>query len=209
MASALRVSITKDIVKAVVSSITSRIQSSTVLNLSNAADLEPIIQQSATRIKQIDSSFNSQKFTQITSQAATVMATANQRIDAAVSSTTGTSIPEAVARVQKVTLGETTQDFKAVGAGIQTISQVVTENTGTALDTKIQAVTLPIGIATPVVTGDADLGSNSPDRILGTNGDDILTGGSGNDVLMGMGGNDYLDGSLGNDSLFGGKGNDK
>ncbi|MEG4797592.1 hypothetical protein QUA69_21155 [Microcoleus sp. LAD1_D1] len=198
---------TKDIVKAVVSSITSRVQSGTALNLSNATDLEPIIQQSAAKIKQIDPSFNSQKFTQTTSQAATVMATANQRIDAAVSSTT-TSIPEAVARVQQVALGATTQDLKEVTAGTKTISLVVTENTGAALDTKIQAVTLPGGIATPVVTGDADLGSNSPDRILGTNGDDILTGGSANDALMGMRGNDYLDGSLGNDSLFGGKGND-
>ncbi|MCU0546293.1 MAG: DUF4347 domain-containing protein [Oscillatoriaceae cyanobacterium Prado104] len=199
---------TNDIVKAVVSSITSRLQSGTVLNLSNAADLEPIIQQSAAKIQQIDPSFNSQKFTQTILQAATVMATANQRIDAAVSSTTGTSIPEAVARVQKVALGETTQDLKAFGAGTKTISQVVTENTGAALDTQIQAVTLPAGIATPVVTGDAELGSNSPDRILGTNGDDILTGGSENDVLMGMRGNDYFDGAIGNDSLFGGKGND-
>ncbi|NJS11979.1 MAG: hypothetical protein HC789_17185 [Microcoleus sp. CSU_2_2] len=196
-----------DIVKAVVSSITSRIQSGTVLNLSNAADLEPIIQQTAAKIQQIDPSFNRQKFAQTTSQSATVMATANQRIDAAISSTT-TSIPEAIARVQKVALGETTQDLKAVGAGTKSISQAVAENTGTALDTQIQAVTLPAGIATPVVTGDADLGSNSPDRILGTNDDDILTGGSGNDVLMGMRGNDYLDGTLGNDSLFGGKGND-
>ncbi|MEG4083486.1 DUF4347 domain-containing protein [Microcoleus sp. POL10_C6] len=198
--------LTKDIVKAVVSSITSRIQSSTVLNLSNAADLEPIIQQSVSRIKQVDSSFNSQNFTQLASQAATVMATANQLIDAAVSSTT-TSIPEAVARVQKVALGATTQDFKAVGAGSKPISQLVAENTGAALDSKIQDTTSP-GLAVPVVTGDADLGSNSPDRILGTNGDDILTGGSGNDALMGMRGNDYLDGTLGKDSLFGGKGND-
>ena len=201
--------LTKDIVKAVVSSITSRIQSSTVLNLSNAADLEPIIQQSVSRIKQVDASFNSQNFTQLASQAATVMATANQRIDAAVSSTTGTSIPEAVARVQKVTLGATTQDFKAVGAGSKPISQLVAENTGAALDSKIQDETSPApGLAVPVVTGDADFGSNSPDRILGTNDDDILTGGSENDVLMGMSGNDYLDGAIGNDSLFGGKGND-
>ncbi|WP_333226520.1 S8 family serine peptidase, partial [Microcoleus sp. BR0-C5] len=197
-----------DIVKAVVSAITTSIQSGTVLNLSSSAALEPIIQQAATQILQIDSNFNSQQVTQIISQVATVMATANQRIDSAVSNSTGTSIPEAVARVQQVTLGATTQDFKAVGAGTKTISQVVTENTGAALDTKIQAVILPAGIATPVVTGDADLGSNSPDRILGTNGDDILTGDSANNVLMGMRGNDSLDGGVGNDTLFGGKAND-
>jgi Ca2+-binding RTX toxin-like protein len=198
---------TKDIVKAVVSAITNPIQSGTVLNLSSSAVLEPIIQQAATKIKQIDPSFDSQKFTQIISQAATVMATANQRIDTAVSSTT-TSIPEAVARVQKVALGATTQDFKAIGAGTKTISQVVAENTGAALDSKIQAVILPVAIATPVVTGDADLSSNSPDRILGTSDDDILTGDSGNNVLMGMRGNDSVDGTGGNDTLFGGKNSD-
>jgi subtilisin family serine protease len=198
---------TKDLVKAVVSAITNPIQSGTVLNLSSSATLEPIIQQAAAKIQQIDPSFDSQKFTQIISQAATVMATANQRLDTAVSSTT-TSIPEAVARIQKVALGATTQDFKAIGAGTKTISQVVAENTGAALDSKIQAVTLPGGIAVPVISGDADLSSNSPARILGTSGDDILTGDSGNNVLMGMRGNDSVAGTGGNDTLFGGKNSD-
>jgi Ca2+-binding RTX toxin-like protein len=197
-----------DIVKAVVSSITNQIQSGTVLNLSNAAALEPIIQQAAAKIQQIDPSFNSQQFSQITSQAATVMATANQRIDAAVSNPTATSIPESFARLQQVALGPTTQDFKEVGTGNKPISQVVADNTGTALDSRIEAVILPAGIATPVVSGDADLGSNSPQAILGTNGDDILSGDSANNVLMGMRGNDALDGGLGNDTIFGGKGSD-
>ncbi|MEG4405668.1 putative Ig domain-containing protein, partial [Microcoleus sp. MON2_D5] len=197
-----------DIVKAVVSSITAQIQSGTVLNLSNAAALEPIIQQAAAKIQQIDPSFNSQQISQITSQSATVMATANQRVDSAVSNPTATSIPESLARLQQVALGPTTQDFKAVGTGNKPISQVVADNTGTALDSRIEAVVLPAGIATPVVSGDADLGSNSPQAILGTNGDDILTGDSGNNVLMGMRGNDSLDGSLGNDTVFGGKGSD-
>ncbi|MEG4988303.1 FG-GAP-like repeat-containing protein, partial [Microcoleus sp. BR0-C5] len=197
-----------DLVKAVVSSITNQIESGTVLNLSNAAALEPIIQQAAGKIQQIDPSFNSQQVSQITSQAATVMATANQRIDSAVSNPTATSIPESLARLQQVALGPTTQDFKEVGSGNKPISQLVADNTGTALDSRIEAVVLPAGIATPVVSGDADLGSNSPNAILGTNGDDILTGDSGNNVLMGMRGNDSLDGVLGNDTIFGGKGSD-
>ncbi|MEG4166146.1 MULTISPECIES: S8 family serine peptidase, partial [unclassified Microcoleus] len=198
----------KDMVKAVVSSISDPIQSGTVLNLSSSAVLEAIIQQAAAKIQQIEPSFDSQKVTSIASQAATVMATANQRIDSAVSNPTGTSIPESLARLQQVALGPTTQDFKEVGAGTKTISQVVTENTGAALDRRIEAVVLPAVIATPVVSGDVDLGSNSPNAILGTNGDDILTGDSANNVLMGMRGNDSLDGSLGNDSVFGGKGSD-
>jgi hypothetical protein len=59
----------KDLVKAVVGSITNQIQSGTILNLSNAATLEPIIQQSAAKIQQIDPSFNSQQITQIPSMA--------------------------------------------------------------------------------------------------------------------------------------------
>ncbi|MEG4010550.1 calcium-binding protein, partial [Microcoleus sp. Pol1C5] len=128
--------------------------------------------------------------------------------DAAVSNPTATSIPESLARLQQVALGPTTQDFKEVGTGNKPISQLVADNTGTALDSRIEAVILPAGIATPVVSGDADLGSNSPNSILGTNGDDILTGDSANNVLMGMRGNDSLNGSLGNDTIFGGKGSD-
>jgi hypothetical protein len=198
---------TKDLVKAVVGSMGDKIQGGAILNLSNPAALEPIIQQSAAKIQQIDPSFNIQKVAQITSQAATVMATANQRIDTAVTNPTATSIPQAVARVQQVSLGATTQDFKAVGAGSKPISQLVTDNTGAALDSKIQAVTLPAGIATPIVTGDADLGSNSG-QINGTNGDDILTGTTGNDAINGRRGNDSLDGGLGDDTLYGGKGSD-
>ncbi|MEG4630834.1 SBBP repeat-containing protein [Microcoleus sp. AR_TQ3_B6] len=197
-----------DIVKYVVSSLTTFIQSGTVFNLSYSAALEVIIQQAVANIQQLDPSFNIQKILPVVPEAATVMATANQLIDSAVSNPTGTSITQAVARVQQVALGATTQDFKAVGAGTKAISQVVTENTGAALDTKLQAVILPAGIATPVVTGDADLGSNSPDRIIGTNGDDILTGDGENNVLIGMRGNDSLDGDLGDDTLLGGKGSD-
>jgi subtilisin family serine protease len=199
---------TNEIVKAVVASMSDRIASGTVLNLSNAADLSPIIQQSAAKIQQIDPSFDSQKIAAITSQAAAVMATANQRVDATVSNPTATSILESVARVQQVALGATTQDFKAVGTGNKSISQLVTDNTGVALDSKIQAVTLPAGIATPIVAGEADLGSNSPDRILGTNGDDTITTDSADDVLMGMKGNDSLNSELGNDTVFGGRGSD-
>ncbi len=198
----------KDIVKAVVGAITEKIQSGSVLNLSNAATLEPIIQQAATKIQQIDPSFNIQQVTQITSQSATVMATANQRIDAAVSSSTATSIPQAVARVQKVALGATTQDFKAVGAGSKPISQLVTENTGAALDTKIQAVTLPNGSAVPVVTGGVEPSNNSANSIIGTNGNDTLTGGGDNDFISGRRGSDLIDGGLGNDTIYGGKDND-
>jgi Domain of unknown function (DUF4347)/RTX calcium-binding nonapeptide repeat (4 copies)/FG-GAP-like repeat/Calx-beta domain len=198
----------RDLVKAVVGSMGDKIQAGAILNLSNPAALEPIILQSAAKIQQIDPSLKIQTVTQITQQAATVMATANQRIDLALSNPTATSIPEAVARVQQVALGVTSQDFKAVGAGSKPISQLVTDNTGAALDSKIQSAILPTGLATPVVTGDANFGSVSPGIIKGTNSNDTLTGSSGNDAIYGLRGNDSLDGALGDDTLFGGKGSD-
>jgi Ca2+-binding RTX toxin-like protein len=196
------------LVKAVVSSMGDKIQAGAILNLSNPAALKSIIQQSAAKIQQIDPSLKIQTVTQITQQAATVMATANQRIDLALSNPTATSIAEAVARVQQVALGATTQDFKAVDAGSKSISQLVTENTGAALDSKIQSAILPTGLAVPVVTGNANFVSNSPNQIKGTNSDDTLIGSSGNDVIYGLRGNDSLDGGLGNDTLYGGKGSD-
>jgi hypothetical protein len=50
-----------DIVNAVVSSITTPIQSGTVLNQSSSAALEPIIQQAVANIQQFDPSSNIQK----------------------------------------------------------------------------------------------------------------------------------------------------
>jgi Ca2+-binding RTX toxin-like protein len=197
-----------DIVKAVVSSITNPIQAGTVLNLSNAADLEPIIQEAAAKIQQIDPSFTSKTVTEIGSQAATVMATGNQRIDAAVSKPTGKSIPESVARVQQVALGKTTEDFKEVGGGETAISKLVADNTGTALDSKIEAVRLPVEFASSIVSDDADLASNSPKAILATDGEDILTGDSGNDVLRGIRGKASLDNGIKNDTIFGGQGSE-
>ncbi|MEO6860994.1 MAG: hypothetical protein ABI180_05575, partial [Microcoleus sp.] len=64
------------------------------------------------------------------------------------------------------------------------------------------------GLAVPVVTGNANFVSNSPNQIKGTNSDDTLIGSSGNDVIYGFRGNDSLDGGLGNDTLYGGKGSD-
>jgi len=197
-----------DIVKAVVSSITDPIQSGTVLNLSKAADLEPIIQQATAKIQQIDPSFTSKRVTEIGSQAATVIATGNQRIDAAVSQPTERSIPESVARVQQVALGQTTQDFQEVGAGKTAISQLVADNTGTALDSKIEAVRLPVEFTSSIVSDYAYLASNSPEAILATDGEDILTGDSGNDVLRGIRGKASLDNGIGNDSIFGGQGSE-
>ena len=204
------------IVKTVVSAIAGQIQSGTALNLSDAAQLQSIVQQSITMAQQLDSTFNSQHLSQIAPDAAKVMAEANQRIDFVVSNTATASINREVARVQKIALGEIAKDFKEAGAGTKTIAAVVAENTGAALDAQIQQATLPEVPAIPLIVGElAAIAANS--NKIGTDGDDILSGDSdsgtisgkrGKDTLSGFGGNDWIHGNQGNDSLDGGDGDD-
>ncbi|MEG4636813.1 putative Ig domain-containing protein, partial [Microcoleus sp. Aus8_D4] len=194
--------------QAVVSAITSQIKSGTKLDLTNPAQLSAIIQQAVTNTKQFDSNLNSQKLLSIAPQVAQVMAEANQKVDRAISSFLPNSIPTEVARVQKVALSETAIDLKRAAAGIKSISDVVAENTGSALDAKIQGTAAPALPATPIASGDIVPISNSINSAVGTNGDDTIIGSSGNDFISGKRGNDSLDGSIGDDTIYGGKGSD-
>jgi RTX calcium-binding nonapeptide repeat (4 copies) len=194
--------------KAVVSAIASQIQSGTKLDLTNPAQLSAIIQQAVTNTKQFDSNLNSQKLLSIAPPVAQVMAEANQKVDRAISNFLPDWIPAEVARVQKVALSDTAIDFKQAAAGIKPISEVVAENTGTALDAKIQGITAPEEPATPIATGDIEPISDSINSAVGTNGDDTLIGSNANDFISGKRGNDSLDGSLGDDTIYGGKGGD-
>lgn len=205
-----------DTVKAVISAIVQQIQSGTTLNLSDANQLATIVDRAATAAQQFDSDLNTQQLLQIAPDAAKVMAEANQRIDQVVSNTATASINREVARVQKVALGATSEDLKAVGTGTKSIAQVIAENTGTALDTQIQQTTLPDTPAVAVIEGEIDaIAANS--NLIGTDGDDSLSGDSasdtmagkrGNDTLSGLGGIDWIHGNQANDSLDGGDGDD-
>jgi Ca2+-binding RTX toxin-like protein len=205
-----------DTVKAVVSAISAQIQSGAILNLSDADRLQSIVRQSITIAKQFDATFNSQQLLQIAPDAAKVIAAANQRIDQVVSNTATVSINREIARVQKVALGNTSQDLKAVGIGTKSIAQVVAENTGTALDTKIQQTTLPEVPAVPVIAGEIDaiaansnlIGTDGDDSLSGDSGSDTISGKRGSDTLTGLGGNDWIHGNQGNDSLDGSDGDD-
>jgi Ca2+-binding RTX toxin-like protein len=194
--------------KAVVSAITSQIQSGTELDLTNPVQLLAIIQKAVTNTKQVDSNLNSQQLLSISLQVAEIMVEANQKVDRAISNFLPDWIPAEVARVQKVALSDTAIDLKAVAAGIKPISEVVAENTGTALDAKIQGIVAPEEPATPIATGDIVPVSDSIDSAVGTNGDDTLIGSDANDFISGKRGNDSIDGSLGDDSVYGGKGYD-
>jgi Ca2+-binding RTX toxin-like protein len=205
-----------DTVKAVVSAIVQQIQSGTNLNLSDASQIQSIVRQSIAIAQQLDSTFNGQQLSQIAPDAAKVMAEATQRIDTVVFNTATVSINREVARVQKVALGNTSADLKAVGSGTKSIAQVVAENTGTALDTKIQQTTLPEVPAIPVIGGEINaiasnsnlIGTDGNDSLSGDSGSDTISGKRGSDTLTGAGGNDWIHGNQGNDSLDGGDGDD-
>ncbi|MEG3972210.1 DUF4347 domain-containing protein [Microcoleus sp. T2B6] len=205
-----------DTVKAVVSAIVQQIQSGTTLNLGDANQLATIVDRAATAAQQFDSDLNTQQLLQIAPDAAKVMAEANQRIDQVVSNTATASINREVARVQKVALGATSEDLKAVGTGTKSIAQVIAENTGTALDTTIQQTTLPDTPAVAVIEGEIDaiaansnlIGTDGDDSLSGDSGSDTMAGKRGNDTLSGLGGNDWIQGNQGNDSLDGSDGDD-
>ncbi|MCU0546364.1 MAG: DUF4347 domain-containing protein [Oscillatoriaceae cyanobacterium Prado104] len=196
------------ITEEVVSAIGDRIQSNGVLNFSNAATLQPIIEQAAGKVRAIDPNFDLQKILSISQQAATVMAAANQRVDSVVVNFIPSAIPTEIARVQKVALGETSQDLKAVTAGNKSIELAVSENTETALINQIQGTTPPNSPAVPIVTGETEVFSDSPNAIEGTNGDDNLIGTSNSDIFMAKRGSDFIDGNSGADTVYGGKGSD-
>jgi hypothetical protein len=205
-----------DTVKSVVSAISAQIQSGAIINLNDADRIQSIVRQSIIIAQQFDATFNSQQLLQIAPDAGKVIAAANQRIDKVASNTATVSINREVARVQKVALGETSQDLKAVGIGTKSIAQVVAENTGTALDTKIQQTTLPEVPAIPVIEGEIDAiaansnltGTDGNDSLTGDSGSDTISGKRGSDTLTGLGSNDWLHGNQGNDSLDGGDGDD-
>jgi Ca2+-binding RTX toxin-like protein len=203
------------IVKAVVGAINSKIQSGGSLDLSDAAQVESIIQQSVAKVKEIDTNLNTEKLSQIAPEAAKVMAAANQSTDQVKSNFLPEFIPSEIAKVQKVTLGESSIALEEAAAGTKPIAQVVSENTGEFLTAKIQGNPAPAQPAVPVVQGDVELVNTSPEilgaegkNLVGTDDSDTLIGDSGNDFISARKASDSLDGGGGNDTIYGGRGLD-
>jgi len=203
------------IVKAVVRAINSKIQSGGSLDLSDAAQVESIIQQSVAKVKEIDTNLNTEKLSQIAPEAAKVMAAANQSTDQVKSNFLPEFIPSEIAKVQKVTLGESSIALEEAAAGTKPIAQVVSENTGEFLTAKIQGTPAPEQPAVPVVQGDVELVNTSPEilgaegkNLVGTDDSDTLIGDSGNDFISARKASDSLDGGGGNDTIYGGRGLD-
>jgi FG-GAP-like repeat/RTX calcium-binding nonapeptide repeat (4 copies)/Calx-beta domain len=208
------------ITKAVVETINSKIKSGGSLDLNDSAQVESIIQQSVTNVKQVDTNLNTEKLFQLAPDAAKVMVEGNKSTDQVKSNFLPEFIPSQIGKVQKVTLGESAIALEQAAAGTKPISEVVSENTGASLTAKIQGNPLPTPTPTPAPTPVAtvdiiEVGNTSPEilgdegkNLVGTDDSDTLIGGSGNDFISGRKASDSLDGDLGNDSIYGGRGLD-
>ncbi|NJN11223.1 MAG: DUF4114 domain-containing protein [Richelia sp. RM1_1_1] len=124
-----------EITDEVVAAITSEIQSSGSLNLTNTQQLETIIEAAAI--------LTNADVSEIKDEVALVIAEANQRIDNIVANSSTDSLEQEFANVQKVSLDKTTSDLQQAGAGNKSIEDVVAENTGLALDDLIAGTGTP------------------------------------------------------------------
>ena len=214
------------IVQNVVGAITSQIQAGGTLDVSNSATLETIINDAARATQQNDPNIDLTRVQAIASGAAQVMAESNQQIDTLVASgASGATLTAETANIQKVTLGDITEELQAAASGTKDIALVVAQNTGAALQAKINTpgltFTAPVSLDTPLipslptlsanielVRNDATEGTDSDDTYIGDSSDNSYLAYSGNDILFGNSGSDWMNGNRGDDSLDGGNGND-
>ena len=227
-----------DAVKQIISTIADRIQTGT-LDFTKPEQVADLIRKVGDRVKAIDPNFNAQEISVAAPALAQVIAASNQRIVSAISTNTDlTELQKQVAVIQKIALGETTQDFKAFGAGQKNLDSLVTENTGAALDKQILTATIPltptsITIATPQPSVSSNARSGLPENtrlgdvylltdgndtsfpaaalglsVFALSGNDFLTGLDFPNTYFGNQGEDTLLGEGGNDELIGGKGSD-
>jgi len=153
---------TGELSPAVLAAIASEIRSGGTLDLSDAQPLEAIIQDAATEAQAIDPTLDLNAILNVASEAAQIVAESNQRIDLAAENNTGRDITTEVARVQKVTMGETSSDLKEVTAGTLTIQEVVGDNTGDALDAKIAAALVYSAAPTDIELTNSEVAENLP-----------------------------------------------
>lgn len=133
----------------VVSAIASQIQAGTSLDLTDATQLQTILEAAETEA--------GTDLGDLPSSVAQVIVEANQRIDTAVANNTGADLNQALAQVQTVALGTTSDDLEAAAAGEKAIADVVAANTGDALDTLISDVAAD--------TNNAATGSSTPTSV--------------------------------------------
>jgi hypothetical protein len=117
------------IIDNVIAAVVDQIEADSTLDPTNTTQLESILTQAAADLG-IDIASD-------ISGAAQIIAAANQAVAEVDPNLPATERETAFAQIEKVALGETSQDLQAVGAGTKSISDAITENTGAALETQI------------------------------------------------------------------------
>ena len=151
-----------ELTQPVVGAIASKIQADDTLDLSAADTLEAVIQDAVNQALVIDPDLDSDAVLNIKESAAEVIAESNQRIEDAATNNTGSDITTEVAKVQKIALGETASDLKEAVEGTKTIEEVVAENTGVALDDKIENAQVKSAAPTDMELSDTSVAENQP-----------------------------------------------
>jgi Ca2+-binding RTX toxin-like protein len=204
----------------VATKIAQQIKSGAATDLSNPDQIKSLLESVVTTMEQTNPSDSWQQVRTIAEDAATVMAAGVQRMQTILENPTDAEAAlKQVGAVQAVLVSETAKDLQAAAKGEKAIAEVVSENTGAAMDEAISDANATLN-PTPI-NGDANDniidGTDAPDLILGLDGDDTLnsgakadrlSGGNGNDTLNGGTGDDQLTGDAGNDKLFGDEGDD-
>jgi hypothetical protein len=226
------------ITEEVVAAVANQIKTGGTLNLTDATQLQAIVEDAADGVQAQDANLDMATLTDIASEAATVMAESNQQIESVAANTATSDLAEEIAQVQKVTLGETSDDLLAAAAGTKSIEEVVAENTGDALESQIFGQSLesndatandvtdstntPVGPAPvasndpilpsgPIITANVELvNSQAPVETYeeGTEYHDTFTGDVNHNSFLGRSGNDNLSGLEGNDWMNGNRGFD-
>ncbi|GAB4366722.1 MAG: hypothetical protein Kow00121_04420 [Elainellaceae cyanobacterium] len=200
----------------VIKAVVAQIQPGATLNLSNAADIQKILQASVTNLQAVAPNSKLQNLQALVGQVAQVMATGNQRLDQIAASGNFKEMMQQIGLVRKVTLGQMLEDLEAVGAGKKSIAAFVSENSGKAFNKQMADALRGLTQGTDkadLLRGDSKNnkleGHAGNDRIFGAVGNDRIFGDQDNDELFGDEGKDRMEGGIGNDSLNGGQSGDR
>ncbi|WP_088891375.1 DUF4347 domain-containing protein [Leptolyngbya ohadii] len=177
------------------------------VDLSNAADIQKILQTSIANVQATDANPKVQKLVGMMQQIAQVMAIGNQELTRIADKGNLKTLMREFGIVRKVTLGKIAEDLQALGAGKKSLREVVSENSGKAFTRLVNQAEASLRRGT---RGDDMLrGGDGRDRLRGQAGDDRIFGGSGRDRLYGDENRDELFGQQGKDYLMGGDGSDQ
>jgi Ca2+-binding RTX toxin-like protein len=217
--------------RSVIDTLANAVLSQNTLDLNSAEQLQRLIESATQDVAALDPTLDVNRIVEMAADAATVMAAANQQKADAVANGE-TDINGAIARHQIVSLGTTTDEFFAAGEGNLSIAEVVENNTGENLTTRISSATLPspnsggpLISPAPAITplplpseAIAPLNAVFPEVAnltvpqVSPNPDatslDNLTGTNAADEINDDAGSNFVQGWEGNDNLYGNDGND-